>query len=282
MPPTEGRHGPPPWAPLPGPELAAASASRAAEVVEALAALSDAELAAPSLLPDWARTTIACHLRFGARTLLAMTQDALAGREASYYPGGRGRQRPGTLVPERGESARDVVASLGEVGRSLDEAWAALSPPEWSLTVHEPADNHDLGSVPLAHLPMSRLTEVEVHGVDIGAGLSDWSPWFVSVALPYRIWRLGQRVPPAVSGAGERVSWLLTANDGPSCRVAVTAGAVQAEVVESPATAGAEAVLEATGRDLLALLLGRPLVATLAISGDRAVGAAFPRFFPGP
>ena len=44
----------------------------------------------------------------------------------------------------------------------------------------------------------------------------------------------------------------------------------------------AEAVIDATSRDLLALLLGRPLHAPPVVSGNATLAAAFARAFPGP
>jgi uncharacterized protein (TIGR03083 family) len=250
-------------------------------VIEALSALSDADLDAPSLLPGWTLLTITCHLRFGARTLLDMTADARAGREASYYPGGRDRQRPGTLEPEVGESPSDVVRSLAAAADALDRAWVGVDDDEWSAEVREPPGNPDLGPVVLAHLALSRLTEVEVHGTDLGIGLGDWSPEFAAVALPYRVWRLQLRTPRRTPGAPEQGSWLLRAIDGPSYRVTVTGRSVDADTVEA-AGARTAAVIEGSSRDLLALLLGRRATGPLATSGDRALGDAFSTWFPGP
>ena len=81
-----------------------------------VAALERCDLLAPSALPEWSRLTIACHLRYGAEALARMTHDALAGRTTAYYPGGRDEQRPGTLVPRRGEAPVDVVQSLADAG----------------------------------------------------------------------------------------------------------------------------------------------------------------------
>jgi hypothetical protein len=207
-----------------------------------------------------------------------MTADALAGRAASYYPAGRDRQRPGTLAPEPGETPAAVVASLDTAGRALDAAWAAVAGDEWGLEVREPPANPDLGTVALAHLPLSRLTEVEVHGTDLGIGIGDWSPWFVSVALPYRIWRLGARAPSTPVHA----SWVLVATDGPAHRVTVSDHTVVTEPLEGAggpvASASASAsVIEGTTRDLLALLLGRPFVGRVTPGADR-----FAALFPGP
>jgi maleylpyruvate isomerase len=263
------------------PDLVAAVRRRTDEVVAALRDLGDDGLLAPSALPGWSRLTIACHLRYGAEAFGRMTVAALEGRPVSYYPGGREAERPGTLEPAPGESPADVVASLAAHGDALDRVWSGLAPADWARDVVEPAGRPDLGTLPLGRLPLQRLTEVEVHGTDLDLGLTDWSEVFVHTALPFRLGWLPtrrtnhRRVDDAVEG-----SWLLSATDGPAWRLTVAEGRVTSEAV-APGTS-AQAVLEAPSRDLLALLLGRPLRSPAHWSGDTELGQAFVRAFPGP
>ena len=261
--------------PPPG-DLAAAVARRTSEIVAALGALDANALRGPSLLPDWSRLTIACHLRYGAAALARMTDDALAGRPTSYYPGGRARQRPGTLAPDDGESPADVVASLATRSGELHGRWSELTPDRWATVVDEPPDNPDLGSMPLHSFALLRLTEVEVHGTDLDLGLDDWSDGFVAAALPFRIRRLAGR-RPAIPVEG---SWLLVADDGPTHLVTATPTSVEtgAASPDEPATAR----VEGSARDVLALLLGRPPVQPLRRAGDVDLAEAFDAAFPGP
>ena len=264
-------------------EVAAAGRARTAELVALLRGLDDAGWAAPSLLPAWSRLTVACHLRYGAAALARMTDDAVAGRPTSYYPGGRAAERPSTLEPSPGESPADVVRSWEAAAASLDERWASLPAEAWSVDVVEPAGNPDLGTVPLHRLALARLTEVEVHGTDLDVGAPGWSPVLVRVGLPTRLAWLATRrtnhrdVDPSVQG-----SWRLVATDGvlPPWVVRV-AGALVTSAAAPPDLA-ADAVIEGTGRDLLALLLGRPPLEPLRLGGDVALAAAFGRAFPGP
>jgi uncharacterized protein (TIGR03083 family) len=260
--------------------VAVAAADRCAAVVTALRTLDEPALLAPSRLPGWSRLTIACHLRYGARALRAMTEDTLAGRETSYYPLGRDRQRPGTLVPNEGETPADVVVSLEAECSALHELWRSMDEPAWTRPVVEPAANPDLGPVPLARLPLLRLTEVEVHGDDLDVGLDEWSDGFVTAALPFRLQWLNTRRTNhrAVDGAIQG-SWLLAADDGLRWRVAVDGATVT--TMPSPPGATADACIEGSPRDLLALLLGRPAPG-LRYSGDRVLGRRFTDAFPGP
>ena len=262
-------------------ELVAAVRRRTDEVVAALGQLDDDALRAPSSLPDWSRLTIACHLRYGAEAFGRMTAATLEDRPVSYYPGGRAATRPATLEPARGEEPVDVVASLAARSEALDAQWSGMSEAGWEAVVREPDDQPDLGPLPVARLPLLRLTEVEVHGTDLDLGLADWSDVFVRVALPFRLeWLNRRRTNHREVDARVTGSWLLTAPDGPTWRVAVDRGGVTSEPAERGAPA--DAVVEASARDLLALLLGRPFRAEPRYGGDEDLGRAFPRAFPGP
>ena len=227
------------------------------------------------------RLTIACHLRYGASASLRMTNDGLAGRPTSFYPAGRSLERPGTLAPDEGEEQADVVRSLVVTSDRLHEAWTSLSPPQWHMSVEEPAGNPDLGPVTIERLALLRLTEVEVHGTDLDLGLDDWSEFFVAHALPIRLGWLAtrrsnhRRVDTAVEG-----SWLLVAADGPSTVVSVRGPQVTVEAADRNTVA--DAVIEGSQRDLLALLLGRPRRREMKITGDVGLGRAFREAFPGP
>jgi len=62
---------------------------RTAGIVDALSKLDEHKSAAASRRPGWSRLTIACHLRYGAEAIGAMTEATLSGRPASYYQVGR-------------------------------------------------------------------------------------------------------------------------------------------------------------------------------------------------
>ncbi|MGD0313940.1 MAG: maleylpyruvate isomerase family mycothiol-dependent enzyme [Acidimicrobiales bacterium] len=261
--------------------IVAATTRRTERIVEALDGLDSDSLCAPSELPGWSRLTIACHLRFGAAALLRMTAAGLSGEETAYYPEGRMVQRPCTLVAEPGEHPHTVVRSLARLGGELDRLWRSIDDGAWNVELREPEDNPDLGTVPLSGLALLRLTEVEVHGSDLNVGLDDWSDSFVGAALPTRLGRLGVRrtnhrqFDDTLNG-----SWLLVAVDGPTYKVSVYGRTVESHPADP--SSSATAVIEATSRDLLALLLGRSLQHPLRIGGNLEFGRAFSAAFPGP
>src|ERR1700730_17188026 len=129
--------------------LVTATAQRTAQILEAMNGLDDQALLSPSVLPGWSRLTIACHLRYGAEALCRMTEAAISGEPAAYYPEGRDRQRPGTLVPRPGESNRAVVASLAQRSDQLTRSWSSSDEVLWDLEVVEPPGQDDLGTVDL-------------------------------------------------------------------------------------------------------------------------------------
>ena len=261
--------------------LADAARARTDELVAALAAADPSTLHGPSALPGWERLTIACHLRYGALACRRMTTAALKGRPASFYPDGRSRQRPATLVPDAGETPPDVVGSRGEESARLHDLWRRLSVEQWQTAVVEPAGNPDLGPTRVAHLALLRLTEVEVHGTDLDLGLHDWSAVFVTETLPVRLaWLSTRRTNHRRADPAPQGSWLLHPSDGP-CRLVSVHGERVASEPADPATA-ADAVIEGTSRDLLALLLGRPPRRPLSLHGDEGLASSITRAFPGP
>ena len=263
--------------------LVTATALRTAQILEALKGLDEEALLAPSELPEWSRLTIACHLRYGAEALCRMTEAALSGDPAAYYPEGRDRQRPRTLVPWPGESNLAVVASLVHRSEELTRLWSS-DEVLWDLAVVEPPDKPDLGTVDLGRLLMLRLTEVEVHGLDLGLDLPDWSALFVREALPMRLaWLNTRRTNHRAFDANLEGSWLLVVTDGPD-RPAYQVSVIGNQVTSRSASpdSPARAVIAASCRDLLALLLGRPFAQSPQCSGDTAFGGAFADAFPGP
>jgi uncharacterized protein (TIGR03083 family) len=264
-----------------GHRLARAGAARTAQLLAALRRLDGDELDAPSTLPGWSRRTIVCHLRYRSHALLRMTRDVLSGCETSFYPGGRGRVRAATLEPAPGERAVDVLDDWEATAAALDDAWAGLDDADWARRIVEPADNQDLGPVPLARLALARLTEVDVHGTDLDIGFPDWSPVLVEVGLPTRLrWLVDRRTNHRPVDASVEGDWLLDAGEGRRWLVSVHGD----DVAVRPATEADEpdAVVRGSARDLLALLLGRPTRAPLEHLGDVDLAADFPKAFPGP
>ncbi len=109
---------------------------------------------------------------------------------------------------------------------------------------------------------MLRLTELEVHGGDLLLGLD------------------ARRANHRVFDTDLEGSWLLSATDGPTYRVEVRGRSVESRPVDEGSHA--QATIEGSSRDLLALLLGRPGSEPLRLCGDVAFARRFADAFPGP
>ncbi len=262
-------------------ELARAAGERTRRLLAALRELQDTEFDEPSELPGWSRLTVVCHLRYGSGALLRMTRDALEGRPTSYYPDGRERQRPTTLHPSQGETPRDVLDDWESTASELDREWSKLGRKQWNTEVIEPADNLDLGTIPLARLALARLTEVDVHGTDLGIGITDWSSTLVTVGLPTRLrWLSTRRTNHREFDRSIQGSWLLESTDGLRWLVAIDEDRVESRPADHRDDARAK--IRGSRRELLALLLGRPRHQHLELSGDLTFAQSFERAFPGP
>jgi uncharacterized protein (TIGR03083 family) len=264
-----------------GPAIVRAIAAAQADIVRVLEPLGDEGLGAPSLLPGWDRLTVICHIRYGTEAIDRMVRDTLAGRPTLFYPGGRLEQRPGTLHPQPDESPRDVVAAFAARCAELDATLATLDDDDFTREVHEPAGEFDIGTQTIEQLLTLRLTEVEVHGGDLLLGLDTWSKTFVAAGLPLRFERLASRLanqPPI--DTSYQGTWLLRTTDGDAWTV--TLEPKRAEVRFADYDTRSDATITASRRDMLALLLGRPLETEAVYAGDVELAAAFTKAFPGP
>lgn len=226
-----------------------------ARLTQALSELDLDALTGESRLPGWSRLTVACHLRYGARALHWMTQDSQAGRTTSYYPQGRAAQRDSTLRPDQGETPQDVVHSLATESTALHALWSQVD--DWDIELHEPPEAAELGHLRLRQLASLRLTEVEVHSTDLNVGLGPWSDVFIRDALSMRLgWLPSRRENSESLTPNFERSWLFVRTDEETAwRVAVEGGVLSSTRTTSDDKA--DVVIEATGHELLALLLRR-------------------------
>jgi maleylpyruvate isomerase len=213
-------------------------------LLESAAALSDAQLREPSQLPGWTRGHVLSHIARNADGLRNLLVWARTGTETPMYASARSRAddiaagaaRPGTaLAADVRESA---AAFAGEAASLPDDAWAsqvrALSGPPF----------------PALGVLDRRLSEVEIHHVDLAAGYSpgDWPGDFIAEALP--------RVVGSFAGRG----------DAPRC-VVWADGPPRQQFLIGPDQAGQpQVVVRGQPGDLLAWLTGRDDGTTLTVA----------------
>jgi uncharacterized protein (TIGR03083 family) len=245
----------------------------------AVDAADAAELAEPSRLDGWSRLTVLAHLRYGALASARLTDDALAGRPAAFYPGGA-PEREASLQLGDDETPQELVADLFAQSGSLARQWRELSDADWDTELREPR----LGRMRLSRVVALRLSEVEVHGVDLGFdGLDEWSDGFVEICLPLRIAWLpnhSRALPAADRTVNGR--WLLRADTGRTWLVSASGTLASAAPKERIADDTVDCVISGTERQLLGLVLGRTPADALHITGDEPLAHAFKSAFPGP
>lgn len=204
--------------------------------------LSDTECRAPSLLPDWSRGHLLTHLARNADALGGLLAAARSGQDAQMYASAESRDADIEAGANRpaAELIADVRESAGRLraaGRSLEGTPGWDTVQEWRRGRRRPASD----------VPQARLTEVELHHVDLGAGhtLADTPPEVGDALIAESLARLatvadtpafwvrvdgeevrggadgGQDAPGALTVVGTRlelVGWLSGRTDGSGLR----------------------------------------------------------------
>src|SRR5215472_11343751 len=215
--------------------------------------LSDAEAREPSLLPGWSRGHVLTHIARNADGLGNLLQWARTGVETPMYASAE--SRAADIEAGAGRPAAALAADVRESAAAFTAEAASLPEDAWTAQVR--ALNGP--PFPALRVLVHRLSEVEIHHVDVAAGYSpaDWPEDFLSEALP--------RVAESFAGR----------DDMPPC-VAWAEGAKDSFRL-GPDQAGAPpVVIRGQPTDLLAWLLGRGDGASLIVAG----GGALPELPP--
>jgi maleylpyruvate isomerase len=134
-------------------------------LIGAVRTLSDADLRAPSALPDWSRAHVVAHLSRNAEALVRLVHWAATGEVTPMYPSPESRaqdiaataQEPAAVLRE------ELVATAG----LLDARLSALDAAGWAGTVRS-ALGRELTA---AGIPWMRIREVWLHAIDLDAGV---------------------------------------------------------------------------------------------------------------
>ncbi len=136
--------------------------------------LDDAAVAAPSLLPMWTRGHVLTHIARNADSLVNLLTWARTGVETPQYASVERRNADIEAGAPRPATAQ--LEDLTEACARFAEAVDAMPPEAWSVTVVWRGGS----SAPAAQVMWARLSEVEIHHVDAGAGYgpADWPEAF--------------------------------------------------------------------------------------------------------
>jgi maleylpyruvate isomerase len=210
-------------------------------LLEDLAALDDAALDGPSLLPGWNRRYLLSHVANNAGALRNLLHWARTGEERRMYASTEQRNADiaaGAVAPPA--HLRSLVASSAqELWSDLDslpvEAWSAPVITAQGLTRYA------------AEVPWMRVREVYIHSVDLDAGarFADLPPSFLTALL--------NDITARRSTVGTTPALALTATDtGDSWQVKGSGDATDVEAPLAP---------------LAQWLAGRPVVGLRTTSG---------------
>lgn len=181
--------------------LAALDASTQS-LLRTVEAMSDDQVAEPSLLPAWTRGHVLTHIARNADAMVNLVTWARTGIETSMYPSRDHRAaeiEAGSARPV-GEHADDLAASA----RRLSTAFEAMSPEQWDHTIEWGRESR---KTPAALIPVLRRIEVEIHHVDLDLD-------YTLAHLPEDLveWMIADRAAE-LSAREDLAGFVLTAND---------------------------------------------------------------------
>jgi maleylpyruvate isomerase len=196
-------------------EVVAGCASAHQRLLADADALTDEDIARPSLLPGWTVGHVVTHLARHADSQILVFEAAVRGETADRYPGGM-EQRVADIEAGAGRPAADQVADLRRAIWAIEAAWTAVPAEGWALIGTVMGRPETVGE-----LPFRRWREVEVHHADIGRPeftFDDWSDGYVrrELGLVEMSWAarrpMGLTDLPAAALAqppARRLAWLL-------------------------------------------------------------------------
>ncbi|MCK2216614.1 maleylpyruvate isomerase family mycothiol-dependent enzyme [Actinomadura sp. ATCC 31491] len=157
------------------PALRAELASATGRLLATAAALSDADVTAPSLLPGWTRGHVLAHLAQNADSYVNLLTWAATGVRTPQYPSAQAREE--AVEAAASLPAARLLAELEEGAERFAAAVRGMPDAAWQAQVEgmRPPPH------PAWYVLVRRLREVGVHHVDLDAGYgpADWPEEFV-------------------------------------------------------------------------------------------------------
>ncbi len=142
--------------------------------------LSDAQVREPSLLPGWTRGHVLTHIARNADGMVNLLRWARTGAQIPMYASAQ--SRAADIGAGAGRPAADLATDVRESAGAFAAEAANMPGEAWTVQVRA------LYGPPFPAFVVldRRLSEVEIHHVDLAAGYSpgDWPEDFIAEALP--------------------------------------------------------------------------------------------------
>ncbi len=141
--------------------------------------ITEPDLRAPSLLPEWTRAHVLAHLAREADAMRNLLAGARSGQDRPAYASAGARQAG--IEHGAGMRAAELIADLASSAMALRTVARQLPDERWQV----PVRILDSAPFPAAELLIRRLVEVELHHCDLGAGYvpADWPAAFAAMEL---------------------------------------------------------------------------------------------------
>ncbi len=157
---------------------------------QAIADLTDADVAGPSSLPGWTVGHLLTHIARNADSVVRRLDGAARGEIVDQYPGGAEGRRT-DIEAGAGRSAGELVADVRATDAAVIASVEAMPDDAWD----RPTRNVSGEVQPARAVLFSRWREVEVHLVDLGRGYTtaDWPDELMAAWLPGALSNLAER-----------------------------------------------------------------------------------------
>jgi maleylpyruvate isomerase len=165
-------------------------------MLDDIAPLGDADMAAPTLLPGWDRAMLLTHLAANADGAWRGVTAAARAEVGEVYPGGR-EARNAEIDAGQGAAAAALRQRLSAAATRLDAALAEAPDEAWHRKAISPQGEVEVGN----GLVVGRLREVLVHHVDLDIGYrpDDWPTAWVMEEMDRCLLDLPRRLPEGIA-----------------------------------------------------------------------------------
>jgi len=182
--------------------------------------LTEADAARPSLCPGWTVGHVLTHVARNADALRRGAEGARRGEAVPMYDSAEARNDD--IEAGAGRPMTELMADVTSSAAGLSDTWSAMRTADWDRAML----HHRYGTLPLNDTPIMRLSEVEIHHVDLGGRFrpDGWPDSFVAHILAHAD-GLSDRLPDGLAlhvrttDTGEH--WSAGAGGGAGRRVVV-------------------------------------------------------------